>query len=159
MLFPSFQEASTAKYIVQQYIAATGGQPALSSVNSMCAIGEVRISASEFYQSGLHVKVDTTEELGGFVLWQKNPDLWWLEFVVSGCKLVSGSNGELSWRQCSNQQSPISKGAPRLLRRFLQVLKLYILNTHLAFPVYLYLRKYYYPICDSLFLSLGSCKI
>ena len=116
-----FQEASTAKYIVQQYIAATGGQTALSSVNSMCAIGEVKISASEFYQSDLRVKVGTTEEMGGFVLWQKNPDLWWLELVVSGCKVISGSNGKLSWRQSSNQQSDISKGAPRPLRRFLQV--------------------------------------
>ena len=95
-----FHEASTAKYIVQQYIAATGGQAALSSVNSMCAIGEVKISASEFYQSDLRVKVGTTEEMGGFVLWQKNPDLWWLELVVSGCKVISGSNGKLSWRQC-----------------------------------------------------------
>ncbi|KAF5203095.1 Duf620 family protein [Thalictrum thalictroides] len=33
-------EASTAKYIVQQYIAATGGMQALNSVNSMYAIGQ-----------------------------------------------------------------------------------------------------------------------
>ncbi|XP_059644460.1 uncharacterized protein LOC132286199 [Cornus florida] len=115
-------EASTAKYIVQQYIAASGGQAVLSSVHSMCAIGQVKISASYFHQGNESVKVKSShdEEAGGFVLWQKNPDLWYLELLVSGCKVISGSNGKISWRQSSNQQTPISKGPPRPLRRFLQ---------------------------------------
>ncbi|KAL3820525.1 hypothetical protein ACJIZ3_006430 [Penstemon smallii] len=113
-------EASTAKYIVQQYIAATGGQPALNAVNSMCAIGQVKISSSDFHQGDENVKVRSTEESGGFVLWQKNPDLWCLELLISGCKVISGSNGKVSWRQSSNQQRPITKGPPRPLRRFLQ---------------------------------------
>ncbi|CDP02043.1 unnamed protein product [Coffea canephora] len=113
-------EASTAKYIVQQYIAATGGQQALNSVNSMCALGQVKISSSEFHQGDDSVKVRNTEEAGGFVLWQKNPDLWCLELLISGCKVISGSNGKVSWRESSNQQRPIAKGPPRPLRRFLQ---------------------------------------
>jgi len=121
-------QASTAKYIVQQYVAATGGQPALNSVQSMCVIGAVKISASEFHQSSGSSDDDdgnvdvkkSSEELGGFVLWQKNPDLWCIELVVSGCKVICGSNGKLSWRHSSNQQTPISKGPPRPLRRFLQ---------------------------------------
>ncbi|CAA2967426.1 Hypothetical predicted protein [Olea europaea subsp. europaea] len=113
-------EASTAKYIVQQYIAATGGQAAINAVNSMCAIGQVKISASDFHQGDQSVKVSNTEEKGGFVLWQKNPGFWNLELLISGCKVISGSNGEISWRQSSNQQRPISKGPPRPLRRFLQ---------------------------------------
>ncbi|KAL3525403.1 hypothetical protein ACH5RR_013775 [Cinchona calisaya] len=113
-------EASTAKYIVQQYIAAIGGQPALNSVNSMCVIGQVKISSSEFHQGDDSVKVRSTEEAGGFVLWQKNPDLWCLELLISGCKVISGSNGQISWRQSSNQQRPVAKGPPRPLRRFLQ---------------------------------------
>nr|XP_025698833.2 uncharacterized protein LOC112800687 [Arachis hypogaea] len=114
-------EASTAKYIVQQYIAATGGPPALNAVESMCVTGQIKISASDFHQTEgvLEVK-KTSEEIGGFVLWQKDPDLWCLEVVVAGCKVVCGSNGKLSWRHSSNQQTPISKGAPRPLRRFLQ---------------------------------------
>lgn len=116
------QEASTAKYIVQQYIAATGGQPALNAVNSMCVIGQVKISASEFHQGDENVKSRSNEQGGGFVLWQKNPDLWCLELLISGSKVISGSNGKTSWRQSSNQQRPISKGPPRLLRQFLQVL-------------------------------------
>lgn len=119
----NLQQASTAKYIVQQYIAATGGQAALNSVHSMCVIGQVKISASEFRQADQdqNISVKSTQEAGGFVLWQKDPDLWYLELVVSGCKVISGSNGKLSWRHSSNSQTPISKGPPRPLRRFLQV--------------------------------------
>ncbi|XP_030467122.2 uncharacterized protein LOC115686072 [Syzygium oleosum] len=113
-------EASTAKYIVQQYIAATGGQAAVNAVHSMCATGQVKISASEFHQGDESVEARNTQEIGGFVLWQKNPDLWSLELVVSGCKVSCGSNGKLSWRHSSNQQTPVSKGPPRPLRRFLQ---------------------------------------
>nr|POE61912.1 putative polyol transporter 6 [Quercus suber] len=88
------QEASTAKYIVQQYTAATGGQPALNSVQSMCVTGHVRIRASDFQQGGGEdecVELKTSrEEIGGFVLWQKNPDLWCLELLVPGCKVICG---------------------------------------------------------------------
>ncbi|KAE8685990.1 proline-rich receptor-like protein kinase PERK4-like [Hibiscus syriacus] len=88
-------QASTAKYIVQQYIAAIGGQQALNAVNSMCVTGQVKITASEFQQGNVNVK-------------------------VKSCKVVSGSNGKLSWRHSSNQNTPISRGPPRPLRSFLQ---------------------------------------
>ncbi|KAF7828835.1 DUF620 family protein [Senna tora] len=113
--------ASTAKYILQQYIAAIGGQPALNAVQSMCVTGQVKISASAFHQTTENVEVKKgTEEIGGFVLWQKDPDLWSLEILLAGCKVCSGSNGLISWRHSSNQQTPISRGPPRPLRRFLQ---------------------------------------
>ncbi|KAK4416551.1 hypothetical protein Salat_2480600 [Sesamum alatum] len=113
-------EASTAKYIVQQYIAATGGQPPLTALNSMCVIGQTKINSSEFHQGDENVKVRSKDEAGGFVIWQKNPDLWCLELQISGCKVIAGSNGKISWRQSSNQLRPICKGPPRPLRRFLQ---------------------------------------
>ncbi|XP_010265833.1 PREDICTED: uncharacterized protein LOC104603487 [Nelumbo nucifera] len=113
-------EASTAKYIVQQYIAATGGQAALNSVHSMYAIGQVKMSASEFHVNNDCVKPKDDVEIGGFVLWQKNPDLWLLELVVSGCKLSAGSDGKVGWRQSGAQQSHATKGPPRPLRRFFQ---------------------------------------
>ncbi|KAI3699428.1 hypothetical protein L2E82_43737 [Cichorium intybus] len=113
-------EASTAKYIVQQYMAAIGGQQALNAVRNLCAIGQLKISASDFHQGDETVDVQSREETGGFVLWHKNPNLWCLELLVSGCKVISGSNGKISWRQSSNQLRPISKGPPRPLRRFLQ---------------------------------------
>ncbi|GAB2279210.1 hypothetical protein Dimus_013860 [Dionaea muscipula] len=112
-------QASTAKYIVQQYLAATGGQPTISGIRSMCVIGQAKIGATAFHLGNQKVKGKSTEEAGGFVLWQKNPDLWCLEFVVSGCKIFSGSNGKVSWRQSSNQRST-NTGPPRPLRRFLQ---------------------------------------
>ncbi|KAE9465247.1 hypothetical protein C3L33_02845, partial [Rhododendron williamsianum] len=75
-------EASTAKYIVQQYIAATGGEKALNSIDSMYAMGKVKMAASEFIAG----------RVGGFVLWQKRPELWCLELVVSGFKISAGSD-------------------------------------------------------------------
>ncbi|KAI3665495.1 hypothetical protein L6452_44122 [Arctium lappa] len=113
-------EASTAKYIVQQYMAAIGGQPALNTVQSLCAVGQIKISASDFHQGDEAVNSKSRDEAGGFVLWQKNPNLWCLELLVSGCKVISGSNGKISWRQSSNLQRPMTKGPPRPLRRFLQ---------------------------------------
>ncbi|PIA52580.1 hypothetical protein AQUCO_01000452v1 [Aquilegia coerulea] len=113
-------EASTAKYIIQQYIAATGGMQALNSVNSMYAIGQVKMNGTEFHMGDDNLKAKDNGEIGGFVLWQKLPDMWSLELVVSGCKLSAGSNGKVAWRQFAHQQSHASRGPPRPLRRFLQ---------------------------------------
>ncbi|XP_059283110.1 uncharacterized protein LOC132036744 isoform X2 [Lycium ferocissimum] len=108
-------EDSTAKYIVQQYVAACGGQAALNLLNSMCAVGQVKMSTSDMNQSGSKCH----SEAGAFVLWQKNPVLWVLELVVSGCKVSAGSNGKVAWSQ-SSSSSTASKGPPRPLRRFFQ---------------------------------------
>ncbi|KAK1441448.1 hypothetical protein QVD17_07352 [Tagetes erecta] len=130
-------EASTAKYIVQQYIASTGGEHALNSVDSMFAVGKVKMVASEFIAGGdgismnkmslgggvmkiKSVRNDGGGEMGGFVLWQKRPDLWSLELVVSGCKITAGSDGKVAWRQTPWHQSHASRGPPRPLRRSLQ---------------------------------------
>ncbi|RZC45246.1 hypothetical protein C5167_038203 [Papaver somniferum] len=113
-------QASTAKYIVHTYTAAVGGQQAINGVNSMYAIGQVKMCASEFHMGGDSVALRGNGEIGGFVLWQKSPDLWNLELVVSGSKLSAGSNGKVVWRQFATQQSHASRGPPRPLRRFLQ---------------------------------------
>ncbi|KAK4794102.1 hypothetical protein SAY86_012096 [Trapa natans] len=96
-------EASTAKYIVQQYVAATGGQGALNAVSSMYAVGQVKMIGSEMSQNDGNVQPRGDYEVGGFVLWQKNPDLWFLELVVSGFKVSAGSDGKVSWSQSSTQ--------------------------------------------------------
>ncbi|KAJ6720523.1 hypothetical protein OIU85_023710 [Salix viminalis] len=121
-------EASMAKYIVQQYIAAVGGERALNSVDSMYAMGKVKMAASEFCAGEgslnsnkmMKVKNQRHGEMGGFVLWKKRPDLWCLELVVSGCKISAGSDGKLAWRQTPWHHSHASRGPPRPLRRFLQ---------------------------------------
>ncbi|KAK7291182.1 hypothetical protein RIF29_06120 [Crotalaria pallida] len=116
---PSF-EASTAKYIVQQYIAATGGLGALDSLKSMYAVGQVRMFGSDMSQGNDSVHNIGRPEVGGFVLWQKNPDLWNFELVVSGFKVSAGSDGKIAWNQSSTQPGNASKGPPRPLRRFFQ---------------------------------------
>ncbi|XP_022764500.1 uncharacterized protein LOC111309756 [Durio zibethinus] len=122
-------EASMAKYIVKQYIAAVGGEKALNSIDSMYAIGKVKMAASEFSagEASVNNKIvkvknlrNGSGEVGGFVLWQKRPDLWCLELVVSGCKISAGSDGKVAWRQTPWHHSHASRGPPRPLRRFLQ---------------------------------------
>ncbi|KAL0317135.1 UNVERIFIED_CONTAM: hypothetical protein Sangu_2127800 [Sesamum angustifolium] len=123
-------ESSMAKYIVQQYIAASGGEHVLNSIDSMCAMGKVRMAASEFVAGDNLSLSNSTKlrsrkhgrpgELGGFVLWQKSPDMWNLELMVSGCKMSAGSNGKVAWRQTPWQHSHASRGPPRPLRRSLQ---------------------------------------
>ncbi|KAI8549697.1 hypothetical protein RHMOL_Rhmol06G0045200 [Rhododendron molle] len=113
-------ESSTAKYIVHQYLAATGGQAALDSLRSMYAVGQVKMVSSDIHQGGDSTNAKRNCEVGGFVLWQKNPDLWFLELVVSGCKVSAGSDGKVAWSQSSSQPSQASRGPPRPLRRFFQ---------------------------------------
>ncbi|KAK2660510.1 hypothetical protein Ddye_007043 [Dipteronia dyeriana] len=113
-------EASTAKYIVQQYVAAAGGQAAFNLVNSMYAMGQVKMLGSEMQQGDDSVHMRGNCEIGGFVLWQKNPDLWCLELVVSGYKVCAGSDGKIAWNQSSSQPGNANKGPPRPLRRFFQ---------------------------------------
>lgn len=120
-----------AKYIVKQYIAAIGGENALNSIESMYAMGKVKMAASDFCSGekslntnkGVKVKsLRSQGEMGGFVLWQKETELWCLELVVSGCKISAGSDGKVAWRQTPWHHSHASRGPPRPLRRFLQVL-------------------------------------
>ncbi|KAL6554628.1 hypothetical protein OROHE_007367 [Orobanche hederae] len=122
---------SMAKYIVQQYIAAAGGEHALNSIESMYAIGKVKMAAAELVagEDQFSLKNNTKlknvinhggGEVGGFVLWKKKPDLWSLELMVSGYKISAGSDGKVAWRQTPWQHSHASRGTPRPLRRFLQ---------------------------------------
>lgn len=124
------QESSMAKYIVQQYIAAAGGEHALNGIDSMYAVGKVKMVASEFVAGDDLINSKVTKmknmkhgpgEIGGFVLWQKRPDLWSLELMVSGYKISAGSDGKVAWRQTPWQHSHASRGPPRPLRRSLQV--------------------------------------
>ncbi|MED6122709.1 hypothetical protein PIB30_042425 [Stylosanthes scabra] len=134
-------EGSMAKYIVKQYVAAVGGERAVNSVESMYAMGQVRVGSSEFWggEEGVmmmsgggkkkkkkkrtaknEVAAVAAGEMGGFVVWQKKPELWCLELVVSGYKISAGSDGKVAWRQTPWHHSHASRGPPRPLRRLLQ---------------------------------------
>ncbi|KAF3446300.1 hypothetical protein FNV43_RR11479 [Rhamnella rubrinervis] len=113
-------EASTAKYIVQQYVAATGGLTVLNSLNSMYAVGQVKMVGSAMHEGDYSIHARGKGEVGGFVLWQKYPEMWYLELVVSGFKVSAGSDGKVAWNQSSSQPCHANKGPPRPLRRFFQ---------------------------------------
>ncbi|KAK7269252.1 hypothetical protein RIF29_21972 [Crotalaria pallida] len=116
------KEASMAKYIVRQYVAAVGGESKLESVESMYAMGEVRIGTLEFSGGEEKMKkVEMNRDMGGFVMWQKRPELWCLEMVVSRYKISAGSDGKVTWRQTPWHHSHASRGPPRPLRRLFQV--------------------------------------
>jgi hypothetical protein len=52
----STQETSSAQYILQQYLAASGGQRLLSSIRNSYAMGKVRMVATEFETGGRVVR-------------------------------------------------------------------------------------------------------
>ncbi|VAH64241.1 unnamed protein product [Triticum turgidum subsp. durum] len=115
------KQASTAKYIMHQYIAATGGQAALQGVQSMYAVGKVKMCASEFHLGDQTVTAaQGRAEVGGFVLWQKCPEVWYFELIMAGHKMSAGSDGKVAWRQSAAENSHASRGPPRPLRRSLQ---------------------------------------
>ena len=80
--------------------------------------------ASEFEAASRVVKnrnSPTCVESGGFVLWQMNPDMWYVELAVGGNKVHGGCNGKLVWRHTPWLGAHAAKGPVRPLRRALQV--------------------------------------
>ncbi|GFY90042.1 glutamyl-tRNA (Gln) amidotransferase subunit A [Actinidia rufa] len=116
-------ETSSAQYILQQYTAASGGQRLQNSIRNAYAMGKVKMLACEFETAGRvmknrHPARDT--ESGGFVLWQMNPDMWYVELAVGGSKVHAGCNGKLVWRHTPWLGAHTAKGPVRPLRRALQ---------------------------------------
>ncbi|KAK6135854.1 hypothetical protein DH2020_030401 [Rehmannia glutinosa] len=99
-------ERSMAKYIVQQYIAASGGEHALNSIDNMYAMGKVKMAASEFVAGSEDFNITKLKNM------KKHGEI--------GCKISAGSDGKVAWRQTPWQQSHASRGPPRPLRRSLQ---------------------------------------
>lgn len=116
---------SKAKYIVEQYVAASGGEPALSAAASMYAVGKVLMRTTKgqkLAKTGMGVVHGGGEIAGGFVVWQKRPEMWCVEMVVAGgTKMSAGSDGKVAWCQTPWQQAHASRGPPRPLRRCVQV--------------------------------------
>lgn len=118
------QETSSAQYILQQYTAASGGQKLQNSIRNAYAMGKLKMVASEFETATRTVKnrhSSRTSESGGFVLWQMNPDMWYVELAVGGSKVHAGCNGKLVWRHTPWLGAHTAKGPVRPLRRALQV--------------------------------------
>ncbi|KAL0365327.1 UNVERIFIED_CONTAM: hypothetical protein Sangu_0630300 [Sesamum angustifolium] len=116
-------ETSSAQYILQQYTAASGGQKVQNAVKNAYAMGKLKMVASEFETATKVVKsrnAARASESGGFVLWQMNPDMWYVELAVGGSKVHAGCNGKLVWRHTPWLGAHTAKGPVRPLRRALQ---------------------------------------
>ncbi|CAI8606263.1 unnamed protein product [Vicia faba] len=116
-------ETSSAQYILQQYIAASGGLKLQNSINNAYAMGKVRMIASEFETAKKVTRSRNSSkvaESGGFVLWQMNPDMWYVELALGGSKVHAGCNGNLVWRHTPWLGAHAAKGPVRPLRRALQ---------------------------------------
>ncbi|XP_062215204.1 uncharacterized protein LOC133915859 isoform X1 [Phragmites australis] len=113
----------SAQYILQQYLAASGGHKLLVSVRNAYTMGKVRMVATEFETAGRVVKnrnAGRGAEPGRFVLWQMAPEMWYIELAVGGSKVHAGCNGKLVWRHTPWLGAHAAKGPVRPLRRALQ---------------------------------------
>lgn len=117
------QETSSAQYILQQYTAASGGQKLQNSIHNAYAMGKVKMLAAEFETANKVIKTRNSSKAaeGGFVLWQMNPDMWYVELALGGSKVHAGSNGNIVWRHTPWLGAHAAKGPVRPLRRALQV--------------------------------------
>ncbi|KAJ0982845.1 hypothetical protein J5N97_011100 [Dioscorea zingiberensis] len=73
----SCREASSARYILHKYLAATGClKPKKKEVKSRYIAGSLKMVYDE-----------SATESGCFVLWQMSPDMWLVDMVVGRCKV------------------------------------------------------------------------
>lgn len=113
-------ETSSAQYILQQYTAASGGLKLQNSIRNAYALGKLKMVSSEFESAMKAIKNRSSAHSGGFVLWQMNPDMWYVELAVGGSKVHAGCNGKLVWRHTPWLGAHTAKGPVRPLRRALQ---------------------------------------
>ncbi|OMO87601.1 hypothetical protein CCACVL1_08892 [Corchorus capsularis] len=124
-------EIAKAKYILRQYIGASGGQALLNSVKNIYVVGQTKLRGpEETHRADDNVHVEGNYKSGSFVLCQKNPNLWYLEMVVHEAIKIqkeilvhsfsTGCDGNVSWHQTSWSPNRANKEPPRLLRRLFQ---------------------------------------
>lgn len=116
-------ETSSAQYILQQYTAASGGLKLQNSIHNAYAMGKLKMLASDIETPNKVIKnrnSSKSAESGGFVLWQMNPDMWYVELALGGSKVHAGCNGKLVWRHTPWLGAHAAKGPVRPLRRALQ---------------------------------------
>ncbi|KAK4439531.1 hypothetical protein Salat_0288000 [Sesamum alatum] len=116
-------ETSTAYYIIQQYLAATGCSKQQTCAKNMYTSGMVKLVRCETeISTGKNVRTmgSRSGENGCFVLWQMSPGMWSLELAVGGHKVVAGSDGKIVWRHTPWLGTHAAKGPQRPLRRIIQ---------------------------------------
>ncbi|XAR67243.1 hypothetical protein NMG60_11001923 [Bertholletia excelsa] len=123
-------ETSSAHYIIQQYLAATGcvkkNGREREGIKNMYTTGVVKMICCETeIATGKGVKSIGARrgEKGCFVLWQMRPGMWTVELVVgstAGHKVIAGSDGKIVWRHTPWLGTHAAKGPQRPLRRLIQ---------------------------------------
>ncbi|THG12860.1 hypothetical protein TEA_028468 [Camellia sinensis var. sinensis] len=76
-------------------------------------MGKVRMLASDIETATKVIKSRNSSkaaESGGFVLWQMNPDMWYVELALGGSKIHAGCNGKLVWRHTLWLGPHVTKG-------------------------------------------------
>ena len=111
--------SSSAQYIIQHFTAATGCRKLEGTVKNVFTTGKVAmVVVDELGSAG--GGANGASEKGCFVMWQMVPDKWQIELVLSGQKVVAGSNGTVAWRHTPWLGTHAAKGGVRPLRRALQ---------------------------------------
>ncbi|KAK4804065.1 hypothetical protein SAY86_003882 [Trapa natans] len=113
-------ETSSAQYILHQYTAASGGLKLQNSIQSAYALGKLKMVTSESENATRVLKNRSSAQSGVFVLWQMNPDMWYMELAVGDSKVYAGCNRKLVWRHTPWLGAHTAKGPIRPLRRVLQ---------------------------------------
>ncbi|KAL5545602.1 hypothetical protein UlMin_005289 [Ulmus minor] len=116
--------SSSAQYIIQHFTAATGCRKLEGTVKNIFTTGKVTMAMVDHDLSSAVSAVGTTtstvSQKGCFVMWQMVPNMWLIELVVGGHKVVAGSNGDVAWRHTPWLGAHAAKGSVRPLRRALQ---------------------------------------
>ncbi|KAJ8754457.1 hypothetical protein K2173_005618 [Erythroxylum novogranatense] len=114
---PINQVSSSAQYIIEHFIAATGCRKVKGRVKNVFATGKVSMAMVDEVSSGATAGM---VQKGCFVMWQMVPDKWLIELVVDGQKVVAGSDGNVAWRHTPWLGAHAAKGGVKPLRRALQ---------------------------------------
>ena len=115
------QETSSARYIIQQYLAATCCLKLQQCMKSMFATGSVKMVCCETESMTARIGGRGGGKNGCFVLWQMSPGMWLMELVAGGYKVIAGSNGKIIWRHLPWLGRNAARGPQRPLRRIVQV--------------------------------------
>ncbi|URD73335.1 hypothetical protein MUK42_26069 [Musa troglodytarum] len=112
--------ASSAQYIIQQFRATTGCSKRERTAKSMYASGRVRMEMAQEHGVSSSGSASKGHHKGCFVVWQMVPDMWLVEFAVSGHQIAAGSDGKVAWRRTPWLRAHAARGGVRPLRRALQ---------------------------------------
>lgn len=113
-----FKVSSSAQYIIQHFMAATGCRKLDGRGKNVFATGKVTMAMVDEEAVG---GPGISGRKGCFVMWQMVPEKWLIELVVGDQKVVAGSDGCVAWRHTPWLGTHAAKGGVRPLRRTLQV--------------------------------------